>query len=263
MSPLLRSGGISGGTYRFPRSPSTRDHDCAMITIRRDRPLLRIGHRGAAKLAPANTIASFEAAIAAGVDWIEFDVLDLPDGRLVIAHDRTALEAEVPSLDDAIDWLAARDIGLHVDLKTHAHGREVADVLTRHGVLDRTFVSSHNWRALREIAEHAPAVTRGYSYPEDRLGIGKVKPLLPVMGAAVLAMRTALPSRVDRWLRRAGASVAVLHYYFVSRTVIDRCHALGAPVIAWTVDDPKLLRRLAALGVDGVVSNDPRIFEAL
>jgi glycerophosphoryl diester phosphodiesterase len=234
-----------------------------VIEIRGDRPPLRIGHRGAAKLAPANTIASFEAALAAGVDWIEFDVLDLPDGRLVIAHDRTAAEADVPSLDDAIDWLAAHDVGLHVDLKTHAHGREVAEVLARHGVVDRSFVSSHDWRALREIGRHAPAIVRGYSYPEDRLGIGKMKPLLPVMGAAVLAMRAALPSRVARWLRRAGASVAVLHYYFVSRAAIERCHALGAPVIAWTVDDPARLQRLAELGVDGVVSNDPRIFGAL
>lgn len=234
-----------------------------MIEIRGDRPLLRIGHRGAARLAPPNTIAAFEAALAAGVDWIEFDVLALPDGRLVIAHDRRALQADVPSLDDAIDWLAANDVGLHVDLKTHAHGRQVVEVLERHGVVERTFVSSHNWRALREIGRHAPGLTRGYSYPEDRLGLGKMKLLLPVMGPTMLSMRAALPSRVGRWLRRADASVAVLHEFFVSRAAVERCHALGAPVIAWTVDDPARLRQLVALGVDGAVSNDPRIFGTL
>lgn len=235
-----------------------------MIEIRGDGRPLRIGHRGAAKLAPANTIESFEAALAAGVDWIEFDVLDLPSGELVIAHDHhSAVGADVPTLDGALSWLAARDVGLHLDLKTNAHAREVADALARHGLERRTFVSSHDFRALRAIGEHAPGLTRGYSYPEDRLGIGKVKPLLPVMGAAVLAMRAALPRRVERWLRRAGASVAVLHHYFVSRAAIERCHALGVPVIAWTVDDPTRLRRLAALGVDGVVSNDPRIFQSL
>jgi len=236
-----------------------------MISIRQDGGSpLRIGHRGAAKLAPANSLEAFEAAIAAGVDWIEFDVVDLPDGRLVIAHDQTAFgDAHVPDLDEALDWLAARGVGLHLDLKTHAHSREVADALIRHDVVERTFISSHNWRVLREVAEHAPALTRGYSYPEDRLGMSKVKPLLPVTGAAVLAMRAALPRRIGRWLARANAGVAVLHYFFISRAAIERCHALGAPVIAWTVDDPIRLRRLAALGVDGVVSNDPRIFQGL
>ena len=42
--------------------------------------------------------------------------------------------------------------------------------------------------------------------------------------------------------------------------MVARCHALGAPVLAWTVDDPELVPWLDRLGVDGVVTNDPRIF---
>jgi glycerophosphoryl diester phosphodiesterase len=235
-----------------------------LIDVRGDGPVLRIGHRGAATLAPPNTIAAFEAAVAAGVDWIEFDVLDLPDGRLVIAHDHSVSGvADVPTLDEALAWFAANDVGLHVDLKTSVHNDAIADALIAHGLVERTFVSSHRPEALRAIARRAPRLTRGYSYPEDRLGVRRVKPLLPVVGAAVLAMRASLPNRIERWLRRADASVAVLHYLFVSRAAIERCHALGVPVIAWTVDDPTRLRRLAAIGVDGVVSNDPRIFGGL
>ncbi|MEA2350570.1 MAG: glycerophosphoryl diester phosphodiesterase, partial [Thermoleophilaceae bacterium] len=47
----------------------------------------RVGHKGADLVAPGNTLESFEAALAAGVDMIEFDVLRLRDGRLVLAHD--------------------------------------------------------------------------------------------------------------------------------------------------------------------------------
>ena len=52
---------------------------------RAGRPL-RIGHRGAAMLAPENTLASFRAAVEAGVDLIEFDVIR-HGSRLVVAHD--------------------------------------------------------------------------------------------------------------------------------------------------------------------------------
>ena len=50
-------------------------------------PLIRVGHKGAAHVAPGNTIESFQAALEHGVDMIEFDVLRTDDGRLVLAHD--------------------------------------------------------------------------------------------------------------------------------------------------------------------------------
>jgi glycerophosphoryl diester phosphodiesterase len=61
-------------------------------------------------------------------------------------------------------------------------------------------------------------------------------------------------------LAGARAGVAVLHWQVVSEAVVTRCRALGAPVLAWTVDDPGVLRRLDELGVDGVITNDPGIF---
>jgi glycerophosphoryl diester phosphodiesterase len=249
-------------------------------------PLIRIGHRGAAALAPENTLGSFQTAIDTGVDWIEFDVLDLHDGTLVLAHSNDLFEVshglhpglvrsqtldvlrrfapELPTFDEALAFLAERPgVGLHVDLKTDGNGQEVADALHRHGVADRTFVSSNSWRSLLEIAAYAPTVTRGLTYPEDRFGLAKRRALLPVVGAAVIAMRRTVHRRIDRWLARAGARVAVLNQIVISRRVVEHCHARGVPVIAWTVDDPARARRLRALGVDGIVTNDPRIFSEL
>jgi glycerophosphoryl diester phosphodiesterase len=55
----------------------------------------------------------------------------------------------------------------------------------------------------------------------------------------------------------------MLNYQVVSQAAVDRCHALGAAVFVWTVDDVREARRLADLGVDGLITNDPRIFREL
>jgi glycerophosphoryl diester phosphodiesterase len=52
----------------------------------------------------------------------------------------------------------------------------------------------------------------------------------------------------------------MLHFSVATRSVITRCHAQGVPVLVWTVDDRAQVPRLDALGVDGVITNDPRIF---
>ena len=62
-------------------------------------------------------------------------------------------------------------------------------------------------------------------------------------------------------LARAQASAAVLHLQVVSRAVVRRCHALGVPVLAWTALSVQEVERLDELGVDGVVADDPGIFQ--
>ena len=52
----------------------------------------------------------------------------------------------------------------------------------------------------------------------------------------------------------------MLYWEVVSEAAVARCHALGAPVLVWTVDDAGLLPWLDEIGVDGVITNDPRIF---
>jgi len=63
-------------------------------------------------------------------------------------------------------------------------------------------------------------------------------------------------------VRTAEASAAMIHFSVVSQATVDRCHAIGVPLFCWTVDDPALLERVVDMGVDGVISNDPRIFSA-
>ena len=84
--------------------------------------------------------------------------------------------------------------------------------------------------------------------------------LAPATLGALAGLRRSLPFRIARLLACAEATTAVLQYRIVTRAAVRRCHALGAPVFAWTVDSPAVLRRLARAGIDGVITNDPRIF---
>ena len=76
----------------------------------------------------------------------------------------------------------------------------------------------------------------------------------------LVGLRRTLPLRIVRMLDRARASAAMLHHRVISRAAVERAHAHGAAVFAWTVDDEAALERVLAAGVDGVITNDPRIF---
>lgn len=259
-----------------------------MIALTRDdgEGPLRIGHRGAALLAPENTLRSFRAAAELGVDLIEFDVLDLPRGPLVIAHsdhldevshgvaggrvrDHTLAELrrvapELPTLDEALAFFVeeAPEVGLHVDLKLRTRLDELAASLARHGLERRTVVSCSHAPSLRAISRAATGVRIGLTYPEDRLSISRRPALWPVVALGLSAMRASVPYRLGRLVRGAGASALMLQHRLVTAGAVERAHAGGVPVLAWTVDEPADLDRVVRAGVDGVITNDPRIFVA-
>jgi glycerophosphoryl diester phosphodiesterase len=252
------------------------------FTRRPDGRVLRIGHRGAAAVEPENTIRSFEEAIAIGVDFIEFDVLDLRDGTLVLAHSDDLLEVshgarpgrvrrlglgdlraaapDLPTLDEALTFFAQESVGLHVDVKSRVQGRGVAAALRRHDLVERSVVSSFWTHTLRDVRTEEPELAVALTYPEDRYGLAHRRVLAPFALPTARLLARALPRRLPRWLRALGSPVAMLHYAVLSRAAVERCHAHGAAVWAWTVSDEALLEQVTALGVDGVISDDPRIF---
>jgi glycerophosphoryl diester phosphodiesterase len=232
-----------------------------VIELRPQGRPLAIGHRGAAALAPENTLAALEAAVAHGVDVVEFDVREAA-GALVLGHSAEETPAEPLSLDDALAWLAGQTVGLHVDVKGEGFEQRLVEALERHAFAGRAYVSSSRPPVLRRFAALAPALPRALSYPEDRLGVSGWSLAAPFVGAGMHALRGALPWRIAGLLRRSGATVATLHEAVIRRATVDRCHALGVPVVAWTVDDAARVRELAELGVDGIVSDDPRILAA-
>ena len=105
-----------------------------------------------------------------------------------------------------------------------------------------------------------PRLAIGITYPEDRHGLARRRLLAPLVPGTVRLLGRALPYRLPRMLRTTGASIAMLHYAVLSRAAVGRCHAAGAAVWAWTVNEPGVLQEAMSLGVDGVISDDPRLF---
>jgi glycerophosphoryl diester phosphodiesterase len=222
--------------------------------------MLRIGHRGAATLAPENTIESLRLALELGCDLVEFDVHYL-DGTLVVVHDEPQSGATgLPTLEEVLTFLAGTDAGVHLDLKARGAAGVVADALRRHELVERTLVSSFRAATLKEVGAVEPGVRLGLTYPGDPTGLAHQPWARPLVRASLAALKSSFPRRLPRLLSRAGASAAVLNVGVVSEEAVARCHALGLPVLVWTIDDPTWLPRLAAMGADGVITNDPRIF---
>lgn len=228
------------------------------------RAFVRVGHKGAAALAPENTIASLAAALRHGVDMVEFDVARTPDGRLVLAHSPEELEPDATPLDEALAFLAAEAspaVGIDLDLKVRGVETDVVEALRGHGLVARALVSSFFPESLRELRALEPDLATGISYPWDRRGLSERTLLRPVVPLGAAALRVALPLRIGGMVRAAQATAAMLHFSVVSPAAVARCHALGLIVYSWTVDERGLLERMLACGVDGVISNDPRIFD--
>jgi glycerophosphoryl diester phosphodiesterase len=223
----------------------------------------RVGHKGADLVAPGNTVPSFEAALEHGVDMIEFDVLRLRDGRLVLAHDYDdAARREPLTLDEGLDHFAGvayADVELDVDMKLPGYEREVVEGLAARGLTGRALISSHYLQSLDAVARLAPELPRGLSVPRVRRDYTKTPLALPAYAIA-RAWRALLPARV-RPLLRAGRIQAVMsHWLLVSRRLVDVVHAEGGEVYVWTVDDARRIARLRELGVHAVITNDPRLF---
>ena len=181
-----------------------------MIQLRRpEGRFARVGHRGASALAPENTLQALALAVELGCDMLEFDVLDLAGGTLVLAHSNDLREVshgtaggrvrsrnleglrrvapDLPTLDEALAYCAERlpGVGLQLDLKRVGIEAATVAAVRRHGVLDRSWVSTFDARSLQRLAELEPDLPRSYTLPRDRFGISKRGPLAPLVRGAL------------------------------------------------------------------------------
>lgn len=219
-------------------------------------------HRGASALKPENTLAAFEAARAAGADGIELDVRLARDGTVVVFHDRDlqrlcgrpgcledldeverkALRVggeSVPTLAEVFDMLG--DLEINVEIKANKPGRmgalveATAKVIRQSPRNEQVLISSFDPVALLQFHRHMPDLALAFLFGRDQ----------------------ALPIRKGWVGNILGASVVHPEHTLCTEKTVKRWHTAGMPVNTWTVDDPVELRRLAALGVDGVFANDP------
>jgi glycerophosphoryl diester phosphodiesterase len=232
------------------------------------RRLRRVGHKGADLIVPGNTHGSFDAALQAGVDMIEFDVLpDRSGERLLLAHDYQDAAARDPhTLEEGLAHLASErfaGVDLDVDLKLPGYELRVLGALGAFGMLERTLISSQYRSSLAAIRAAEPGVRLGWSVP--KLTRDPFRSRTTTMGAllAVRGARAVLPHRAHAAIRAGQCDAVMAHWRLVTPRLVRRIGDAGGELYVWTVDELSRLAALDALGVTGVITNDPRLFEAL
>ncbi len=247
------------------------------------RPLV-IAHRGASAYAPENTLAAFRAALALGADMVELDVHLTADGRLAVIHDEsidrtcdgrgficemTLAEIQsfdagiwrgpgfagerVPSLEEVLAFTRGRarvNVEVKGGLERSRRGASAAEVvgpllaaLDASGTRNEVLVSSFDAPALRAIRAAAPDLALGVLLEARVEGPAGFRPdrLAPYLALA----------------REVGAVSLHPYWRFTGRRLVDAAHAAGLAVYPWTVNRERDLRRVVALGVDGVITNHP------
>ncbi len=227
----------------------------------------RIGHKGADHIAPGNTLASFDAGLAAGVDMIEFDVLSEHQdgtGRLLLSHDyvdaarRTPLELEEGLAHFASDAYAG--VELDLDLKLRGYEDRVVDALREHGLADRTLISTMEVESLRAIRALAPDIRLGWSVPKVRRNYLTHPATRPLALAFLVYARRVLPPRLAAAIRAGEIEAVMAHWSLVTPKFWATIRDAGGELYVWTVDDAGRIAELEAMGVSGIISNDPRLF---
>jgi len=219
-----------------------------------------IAHRGASAHAPENTLAAFQLALEQDADGIELDVMLSADGQVVVIHDETVdrttngsgrvkdmtlaqlkqLELgdgeKLPTLDEVFERFGGQFL-INIELKNYtsifdALPIKVANLVCTYGLEDSVLLSSFNPFNLPRLRSRLP---------QTRLGV------------------ITMPHKANFWAWRL-FKYDSLHPHFsdVNQELVSSLHARQRQINVWTVDEPDEILRLAGLGVDGIITNDPR-----
>lgn len=234
-------------------------------------PPMIIAHRGASGEAPENTMAAFELAARQGAAMLELDVRRSADGHLVVFHDDTTERWDgqarplatcslkqlqqldiggerVPLLEEVLDFAHASGILLNIELKGPRMAAACANLVRQFKLSQQVLISSFYPQALHELQRAAPEIQRGYL-----MGIRSWRPNIRLR---------------EFWPFFALRSVSAHAWHpYEGLPGLDRIIPLvrraGYGVNVWTVDQPERMRRLAALGVTGLITNYPALGKEL
>lgn len=229
-----------------------------------------IAHRGASAQAPENTLAAFRLALQLGVDMIELDVRFTADREVAVIHDATlrrttgvrgkasewslanlrSLDAGswfapgfrgqgIPSLEDVCRAVGRSSVGLLIEIKADGGVPEdFADILVEklelEGMVSRCTLQSFDHRLLVELRRRDPRM--------------KVAPLFDSR------MADPVPETL-----RMGAQALAVRGNLAGRRLVAEARRAGLPVFVWTVDSERSMKRMFALGVDGLITNRPQL----
>ncbi|MGH7812696.1 MAG: glycerophosphodiester phosphodiesterase [Candidatus Binataceae bacterium] len=250
-------------------------------------PPRAMGHRGSAGTHPENTLVSFAAAAEAGVGYAELDVHMTRDGEIGVCHDdnlmrtcgragtiREMAYAEVatadagaaftldggathpfrgrgvtiPRLSEVLAAFPQLRFVIEIKQTSPSLVAPLLDVIDRAGMRRTVLIASEHQEPLDEVRRLAPEIPTNFSYLEG--------------GGFFQAMAAR-----DANYRPPGAALEIPPSYeswqLVTPESVEFAHRIGVEVHVWTVNEESEMDRLLDLGVDGIISDNPRLLMAV
>ena len=244
-----------------------------------NKKIIITGHRGAAGLAPENTLASIQLAIELGVDRIEIDVQQTKDNKIIVLHDRTLrrtttghgfvknltydeilqfsagykfnkfyINEKVPTLEQVIDLIDGK-VELLIETKySYMYypniERHIINIIKNKDAKDWCKVISFNDRALFRINKLDTSIRLG------KLFVGK---------------HAHLPLSFDKGLnirplkKYAFVDEVIVKHDYATKAIIEKVHDFGKELHVWTVNNEATIQKLIERGVDGIISDYPNL----
>jgi glycerophosphoryl diester phosphodiesterase len=222
-----------------------------------------MGHRGASKVAPENTLQSFRKAIELKADFIEFDVLQSRDGELVVTHDENLSRLtginrlvkemtlkelkqldfgngeKIPTLSELIE-VTKDHIKLNCEIKVKGIAKKIIDLFRVKNIVDNSIVSSFLHDELLE-----------FQLEEPNLKLASLEPTLGVTKFDWNIKKKMIDYCIDNNLYAINPIVMLVDQQFV-----DYAHENEIKIFPWTVDTKISIKKLINFGVDGIITND-------
>ena len=195
------------------------------------------------------------------------DLTPAERSELLIAHDwHDAARRSPLRLAEALGAFRSPPLDrVEIDLDIKLAGREdeIVAELAAHGLIERAMISTMELFSLALIQSIEPALRRGWTYPKvSRDWVSKRWARAPML-AALAAMRRQLPRLAARRLPQLGVEAMWVYHPLITRRLAAATELAGVELIAWTVDELSRMKRLLRHGVNGLCSNDPRLFAEL
>lgn len=221
-------------------------------------PIERIAHRGARIEFPENTLPAFERAFERGATGIELDVHASKDGVVVVHHDPD-LVGSVSGAKRAIaemTWEEIRATAVHTRISVP----RLTEVLAAVPAGATAYVEIKGDRVERLVADViAGSSARCAVHSFDHATIGRLAAIAPDLPRGLL-FESSLES-FESEVRRTRARDVWPHYSLIDSALVARARAVGARIIAWTVNSRADAERLVALGIEGICTDDVRILD--